>query len=69
MLYIAFSRSRKQRKAYDKSKTEYKKTVKQHEHLKRRLDHEQEAALRHIELRNKTLEMYEQVRQQSKDDD
>ena len=40
-------------------------TVKRHDALIRKLDYEQRDAARRVELRNKTFEMYDQVRKQA----
>ena len=65
VIFVIYSQGKKSRKLREKSKAQYKKTLREHEHLKRRLDYEQDDAARRVELRNKTLEMYEQVKTQS----
>ena len=69
IVYILYSKGKKNRKAQEKSKADYKNTLMRHEHLKRRLENEQDEAARRVELRNKTLEMYEQVRLQAESKD
>ena len=68
-IFMAFKKSRKGRSKADRVKEERAETVKQHEALKRRLINEQSDAQRRVELRNKTLELYEQVRNQAENDD
>jgi len=62
--YMLFRRSRKGRNVGKDATAERIATAKHHDDLVRRLDREQEEAARHVELRNKTLEMYEQARRQ-----
>ena len=44
-------------------------TVQRHDDLVRKLDHEQDEAAKHVEQRNRTLEMYEQVRKEHENDE
>ena len=62
--YMLFRRNRKSRNVGKDATAQRIAIVKSHDDLVRRLDHEQEEAARHVELRNKTLEMYEQARRQ-----
>ena len=63
--YLLFKRNKKGRNAGKQATAERIATVKHHDDLVRRLDHEQVEASRRVELQNKTLEMYEQVRKQA----
>ena len=66
--YLLYSRNKKNRNKASKVATERVRTVRQHEDTKRRLQNEQTEAARRIELRNKTHEMYEMVRNQPEPD-
>jgi len=68
-LFMLFKRSRKSRNMGKDSKSERIATAKRHDDLVRKLDHEQADAIRRVELRNKTFEMYEQVRRQAEADE
>ena len=63
--FLLFTRNKKNRSAENKVKEERITTVRKHEQLKRRLVSEQENAARHVDLRRKTHELYEQVRRQA----
>ena len=63
--YMLYVRSKNSRSVKKKAADKRVETVKRHDNLIRKLDREQEEAARHVELRNKTLEMYEQVRGQA----
>ena len=67
--YFLFKRGSKGRNVRKKAAEERIATVKNHEDLVRKLGHEQEEAARRVELRNKTLEMYEQVRRLAEEDE
>ena len=67
--YMLFVRSKRSRNVGKNATAERIKSVKHHDYLVRKLDHEQEEAAKYVELRNKTLDMYEQVRKQSKTDE
>ena len=60
--YFLYSRNKKNRKSAKTIKDEQMATMKRHHDMKNRLAHEHEDAERRVELRNKTLEMYHQVR-------
>ena len=66
-LFLIFSRNKKKQKSAKKIKLDYLASLKQHEDLKRRLTREQENAAIHVERRNKTLELYDQVRKQAEE--
>ena len=66
--YFLYKRSRKSRNVGKEATARREETVKRHDALIRRLDREQEEAARRVELRNKTLEMYDQVRKQAQAD-
>ena len=61
-IFLLYARGKKRRKSTKKLKEECIASVKRHEHLKNRLEHELEDASRRAELRNKTLDMYQQVK-------
>ena len=63
--YIFYSRYKKNSASAKRDIDSRNIAERHHEELKRRLDREQEDAARRVELRNKTLEMYEQVRRQA----
>ena len=68
MLYLRLKKER--RPKIGKAAIEENEAVKlRDKEIKRRLDHEQEAAEKHVELRNKTLELYEQVRKNAETKD
>ena len=67
--YMLFRRSRKGGGSKKSAAAKRMETAKQHDDLVRKLDHEQEDAARRVELRNKTLEMYEQVRKKAEADE
>ena len=62
--YFFLLRSKKSRNVGKAAREERIATEQKHVRLVRRLDFEQEDAARRVELRNKTLEMYDQVRKQ-----
>ena len=68
-LYFLLKRSKKSRDVGKDAAAERVATVKRHDSLVRKLDYEQRDAARRVELRNKTLEMYDQVRKQANTDD
>ena len=53
---------KRNRKPVVRSTTEEKAALYREHEIQRRIDREQEEAARHVELRNKTLALYEQVR-------
>ena len=63
--YLLFKRSKKSRHTRKESAAKHEETIRHHDNLVRKLDREQIEAARRVELRNKTLEMYEQVRKQA----
>ena len=63
--FLLLRRSKKGRNVGKEAAAEREATVKRHDALVRKLDREQEEAARRVELRNKTFEMYEQVRRQA----
>ncbi|MCL2125624.1 MAG: hypothetical protein FWH33_06520 [Oscillospiraceae bacterium] len=63
--YLLFRRRNKGRNVGKTAKAQREAQVKHHADLVRKLDREQEDAARRVELRNKTLEMYEQVKTNS----
>ena len=63
-LFLIFSRNKKKMKTAKRMRSDRLLTLKKHEDLKRRLNTEQENAAKHIERRNKTLELYRQVKEQ-----
>ena len=63
--YMLYKRSRKGRNVGKDTKAERMAMVKQQDDLVRKLDHEQADAKRHVELQNKTFEMYDQVCKQA----
>ena len=67
--YMLYVRSKSSRSVKKKATAERIKTVRQHDDLVRKLDHEQEEAAKHIALQNKTLDLYEQVRTQAEIDE
>ena len=67
--YLLFIRSKRNRNVGKKATVDRIKAVKHHDDLIRKLDHEQEEAAKYVELRNKTLDMYDQVRKQNEFDD
>ena len=64
-IFMLVKRSRKTRDVGKDATAQRIATVKRHDALVRKLDREQEDAARRVELRNKTFEMYDQVRKQS----
>jgi len=66
-IYLLFKNSKRKRNVGKESTKQRIETEKHHEELVRKLGYEQEDALRRVELRNKTLEMYEQVRRQAEE--
>jgi len=64
-LYMLFKRSKKGRNVGKNAAAERIATVKRHDDLVRKLDHEQADAQRRVDAQNKTFEMYEQVRRQA----
>ena len=64
-LYFLLKRSKKSRNVGKDAAAQRAATVKRHDALIRKLDYEQRDAARRVELRNKTLEMYDQVRKQA----
>ena len=60
--YLLFRRNKKGRNVGRKAVSERVASIKRHDDLVRKLDLEQEEASRRVELRNKTFEMYDQVR-------
>ena len=67
--YFLFRRNKKSRDVGAKAKAERIATVKRHDDLIRKLDYEQEDAERQVDLRNKMIEMYDQVRKSHESDD
>ena len=63
--YMLFRRSKKSRNIGKETKADRIASVKNYDSLKRKLEFEQQDAIRRLELRNKTFEMYEQVRRQA----
>ena len=69
-LYLLFKfNSRKKRNIGKETTRQRIETEKHHEELVRKLDFEQQDAERRVELKNKTLELYEQVRRQAEADE
>ena len=64
-IYMLIMRRKKNRNPKKGATSQRESHVRHHEDLVRRLEREQEDAARHVELRNKTLEMYEMVRKQA----
>ena len=64
-LYFLLKRSKKSRNVGKDAAAERAATVKRHDALVRKLDYEQRDAARRVELRNRTFEMYDQVRKQT----
>ena len=62
--FFLFKRSKKNRDVGKRATEDRKATVKAHGDLVRRLKYEQYDAARRIELRNKTFELYDQVRRE-----
>ena len=60
--FILVRRNKKTRYMRKDAEAERKKLELQHDNLVRKLDREQEEAAKRVELRNKTFDMYEQVR-------
>ena len=60
--YLLFKRSKKSRFTRKGVKADRMANIKNRDDLIRKLDLEQKDAARRVELRNKTFEMYEQVR-------
>ena len=60
--YMLFKRSKKGRNVGKKAASEREAMIKNHDSLVRKLNIEQEDAARRVELRNKTFDMYDQVR-------
>ena len=67
--YLLFKRSRKSRNIGKDATAQRVAMVKHHDDLVRKLNYEQADAARRVDLRNKTLEMYEQVRRNAEDSD
>ena len=63
--YLLFKRGKKGRNVGKDATAERVATVKRHDDLVRQLDLEQMDAARRVELRNKTLDMYEEVRRKA----
>ena len=63
--YLLFKRSRKGRNVGKETTANRVAMEKSHDALVRKLNYEQQDAARRVELRNKTLDMYEQVRRQA----
>ena len=58
-------RHRKSLKPVKKATTEERARVIRHNEIQRRFEREQEDAIKYIELRNKTLALYDQVRKKA----
>ena len=65
--YFLFKRGKKGQNTRKNAAANRAATVKRHEDLIRKLDREQIEAIKRVELRNKTLEMYEQVRREAEE--
>ena len=65
--YMLFKRSKRGRNVGKDVAAKRVASVKNYDDLKRKLDFEQQDAIRRIELRKKTWEMYEQVRKQAEE--
>ena len=63
--FVWFRRHGKSLRSSRKSMTEEHARVIRHNEIQRRFEREQEDALEYIEKRNKTLDLYEQVRKQA----
>ena len=61
--YLLFKRTKRSRFTKKNAQAERMANIKRRDDLIRKLDLEQKDAARRVELRNKTFEMYEQVRQ------
>ena len=66
--YMLFRRSKKNRNSKKDAAAKRAAVTKNHDYLVRKLDFEQKEAARRVELRNKTLEMYKQVRKNAESD-
>ena len=60
--YILFRRNKNGRNVGKDATAQRMASVKHHDDLVRKLDHEQQNAAKRVEMRNKTFELYEQVR-------
>ena len=67
--YMLFRRSKKNRNFKKDSAARRAAVTKNHDYLVHKLDFEQKEAARRVYLRNKTLEMYEQVRKRAEADE
>ena len=67
--YMLFKRSKKSRNVGKDATAKRIASVKNYDDLKRKLDFEQQDAIKHVELRKKTWEMYEQVRRQAAEEE
>ena len=63
--YMLYKRRKYSQNVGKRATADRIRTVRKQNELIRRLDSEQEEAEKYVELRNKTLEMYEQVRRES----
>ena len=63
-LYLLLRRSKKGRNAGRDATARREEIVKHHDELVRMLELEQDEAARRVELRNRTYELYDQVRKQ-----
>ena len=61
--YLLFKRTKRSRFTKKNAQAERMANIKRRDDLIRKLDLEQKDAAKRVELRNKTFEMYEQVRQ------
>jgi len=68
-LYMFFKRYKKGRYTRKNVESERMAIVKRHADLELKLKREQEDAARRVELQNKTLELYEQVRRNAEADE
>ena len=66
--YMIFRRNKKNRSVGKEATANRVATVRRHDDLVRKLDHEQEEASKRVELQNKMFEMFQQVRDKHKDD-
>ena len=67
--YMLYKRGKKSRSFKKDAAAERAAITKNRDYITRKLDIEQKEAEKRVELRNKTLEMYDQVRRQAEERD